>query len=177
MKLAWRLTAPAVLVAVVLAGCGNGGEETTGSTTEAQTAVDTAAKEEYIAQVDAICADVQAEAAELQRQAQELQAQGEELPKAEFLERAASFWGEQIRVTESFREQVAQVDPPQGDEDRVGQFVESIDDGLAIAREIEATLEGGDDISASTVEEYGQAVARGNTVARAYGFEVCGRTG
>ena len=33
MKLAWRLTAPAVLVAVVLAGCGNGGEET--ETTEA----------------------------------------------------------------------------------------------------------------------------------------------
>ena len=177
MKLAWRLTAPAVLVAVVLAGCGNGGGETVGSATEAQTAVDTAAKDEYIAQVDAICADVQAEAAELQRQAQELQAQSDELPKAEFLARAASFWGEQIRVTESFREEVADVDPPPGDEDRVGQFVESIDDGLAIAREIEATLEGGDDIAASTVDEYGQAVARGNTLAQAYGFEVCGRTG
>ena len=183
MKLAWRLTAPAVLVAVVIAGCGNGGgeaettEAAAGSTTEAQTTVDTATKDEYIAQVDAICADVQAEAAELQRQAQELQAQSDALPKAEFLERAASFWGEQIRVTESFREQVAQVDPPAGDEDRVGQFVESIDDGLAIAREIEATLEGGDDIAASTVDEYGQAVVRGNTLAQAYGFEVCGRTG
>jgi hypothetical protein len=183
MKLAWRFTAPAVLVAVVLAGCGNGGgeNETTeaaaATTTEAETTVEIPTKAEYITQVDAICADVQAEAAELRRQAQELQAQSDELPKAEFLERAASFWGEQIRVTESFREQVVQVDPPPGDEDSVGQFVESIDDGLAIAREIEATLESGDDIAASTVEEYGQAVARGNTLARAYGFEVCGRTG
>lgn len=183
MRLAWRLTAPAVLVALLLAGCGNGGgenetaEAAAPSTTEAETTVDMPTKAEYIAQVDAICADVQAEAAELQRQAQELQAQSDELPKAEFLERAASFWGDQIRVTESFREQVAQLDPPPGDEDRVGQFVESIDDGLAIAREIEATLEGGDDIVASTVEEYGQAVVRGNTLAQAYGFEVCGRTG
>jgi hypothetical protein len=183
MKLAWRLTAPAVLVALLLASCGNGGEgnETTvaaaASTTEAETTVDMPTRAEYIAQVDAICADVQAEAAELQRQAQELRAQGDELPKAEFLARAASFWGEQIRVTESFREQLAQLDPPPGDEDRVGQFVESIDDGLAIAREIEATLEGGDDIAASTVEEYGRAVVRGNALAQAYGFEVCGRTG
>lgn len=183
MKLAWRLTAPAVLVAVALAGCGNGGgenettEAATPSTTEAETTVDMPTKAEYIAQVDAICADVQAEAAELQRQAQELRAQSDELPKAEFLERAASFWGEQIRVTESFREEVAQLDPPPGDEDRVGEFVETIDDGLAIAREIEATLEGGDDIAASTVEEYGRAVVRGNTLAQAYGFEVCGRTG
>jgi len=183
MKLAWRLTAPAVLVAVVIAGCGNGGGETettdaaAGTTTEAQTTVGTATKDEYIAQVDAICADVQAEAAELQRQAQELQAQSDTLPKAEFLERAASFWGEQIRVTESFRDQLAQLEPPPGDEEQVGQFLESIDDGLAIAREIEATLESGDDIAASTVDEYGQAVVRGNTLAQAYGFEVCGRTG
>ena len=99
------------------------------------------------------------------------QAQSQELPEAEFIERAASFWGEQIRLTESFRDQIAQLDPPPGDEEQVGQFLESIDDGLAIAREIEATLEGGDDIAASTVEEYGQAVVRGNTLAQAYGFE------
>ena len=183
MKLAWRLTASAVLVAMVLAGCGNGGDETeateatAGSTAEAQTTVDTATKDEYIAQGDAICADIQADAAELRRQAQELQAQSQELPEAEFIERAASFWGEQILLTASFRDQIAQLDPPPGDEEQVGQFLESIDDGLAIAREIEATLEGGDDIAASTVEEYGQAVVRGNTLAQAYGFEVCGRTG
>jgi hypothetical protein len=183
MKPAWRLVMPAVLVAAVLTGCGNGGEETettegaASSTTEARTTVDTATKDEYIAQGDAICADVQADAAELRRRAQELQAQSQELPEAEFLKRAASFWGEQIRVTESFRDQLAQLDPPPGDEEQVGQFLESIDDGLAIASEIEATLEGGDDIATSTVEEYGRAVARGNTLAQAYGFEICGRTG
>ena len=183
MKLASRLTVPAVLVAVILAGCGNGdgGNETTQaaapSTTEAEPTVETATKDEYIAQGDAICAEVQEDAAELRRQAQELQAQSQELPEAEFLERAASFWGEQIRVTESFRDQLAQLEPPPGDEEQVGQFLESIEDGLAIAREIEATLEGGDDIAASTVEEYGRAVVRGNTLAQAYGFEVCGRTG
>jgi hypothetical protein len=181
MKRAWGLAASAVLSAVVLAGCGNGGDESeapeAAATTVSQTAVDMPTKAEYIAQVDAICADVQADAAELRRQAQELQAQSDELPKTEFLEQAAGFWGEQIRVTESFRERVAQVDPPPGDEDTVGQFVESIDDGLTIAREIEETLEGGDDVAASTVEEYRQAVVRGNALARAYGLEVCGRTG
>jgi len=181
MKVAWRLTVPAVLVAVVLVACANGGEEAetteaSGGTTEAQT-VDAATKAEYIAQGDAICADLQTDAADLRRQAQELQAQSEELPEAEFLERAASFWGDQVRLTKSFRDQLAQLDPPPGDEEHAGQLVESIDDGLAIAREIEATLEGGNDIAASTVEEYGEAVDRGNTLAQAYGFEVCGRTG
>ena len=174
MKLARGTTA--VLVALFLAGCAGGGEEaeTTAApagTTEAQT------RDEYIAQADAICTDVQADAAELRRQAQELQAQSRELPEAEFLERAASFWGEQIRVIESFRGRLAELEPPPGDEEQVGQFVESIDDGMAIAREIQATLEGGSDVAASTVEEYGQTVARGNALAQDYGFEVCGRTG
>jgi hypothetical protein len=183
MKPVWRRTAPAVLVAIVLAGCGNGGEggETTEagprSTTAAATTVDMPTKNEYIAQGDAICADIQAEAAELRRRAQELQAQSGELPKAEFLERAASFWGEQIRVTETFRAQLAELDPPPGDEERVRQFLESIDDGLAIAQEIRATLEDGEDVTASVVEEYGRTVVRGNTLAQAYGFEICGRTG
>jgi hypothetical protein len=182
MKPVWRLTAPAVLVALVFAGCSNrgeGGETNAGprSTTATETTVDMPTKDEYIAQGDAICADVQAEAAELRRRAQELQAQSDRLPKAEFLERAASFWGEQIRVTETFRGQLAELDPPPGDEERVRRFLESIDDGLAVAREIQATLEDGEEVTTSAVEEYGRTVVRGNTLAQAYGFEICGRTG
>jgi hypothetical protein len=183
MRPVWRLTVPAALVAIILVGCGDGGEggETTEagprSTTAAETTVDMLTKDEYIAQGDAICADVQEEAAELRRRAQELQAQSDELPKAEFLDRAASFWGEQIRVTETFRGQLAELDPPPGDEERIRQFLESIDDGLAVGREIQATLEDGEDIAASAVEEYGRTVVRGNTLAQAYGFEICGRTG
>ena len=94
MKLVWRLTARRARRSAPRGLRQRGREnETTEaaapSTTEAETTVDTPTKAEYIAQVDAICADVQAEAAELQRQAQELQAQSDELPKAEFLERAA----------------------------------------------------------------------------------------
>jgi len=41
---------------------------------------------------------------------------------------------------------------------------------------MKATLEESREVSASKVEEYGQTVVRGNTLAQAYGFEVCGRS-
>jgi hypothetical protein len=170
-----------VLIPVVafLAGCGGSEEQAqpTPDTRATSTGEErTSSKQAYIAEGDAICADLQPDVAELQRQAQELQAQSDELPKAEFLTRAAGFWGDQIQVMESFRSDFEQLGAPPGDEDRVRQFLGSIDDGIAIAREMKATLEDGREVPASKVEEYGQTVTRGNALAQAYGFEVCGST-
>ena len=167
-----------LLVAPLLGCSGSEKEQTEQSTDLRVTTTSTAqtpSKQEYIAQGEAICAGVRSEAANLLRQAQELQAQGDELPKAEFLKRAASFWGEQIRVMKSFRGEFARLGAPAGDEQRVEQFLQSIDAGIAIAREMKATLASGHEVPASTVEEYGQTIDRGNTLAQGYGFLVCGR--
>jgi hypothetical protein len=167
-----------LLVVAFLVGCGGSekeqAEQTTGVQTTTTSEGQAPSKQAYIAQGDAICADVQSDAAKLQRQAQQLQAQSDELPEAEFLRRAASFWGEQIQVMERFRGDLARLGAPSGDEERIQQFLKSIDDGITIAREMKATLEDGREVPASKVEEYGQTVVRGNTLAQAYGFEVCG---
>jgi hypothetical protein len=102
--------------------------------------------------------------------------QSHELPKAEFLKRAASVWGEQVRVMKRFRRDWARLGAPAGDEQRVEQFLRSIADGIAIAREMKATLASGHEIPVSTEEEYLQTVDRGNTLAQGYGFQVCGRS-
>jgi hypothetical protein len=175
--LRWQLL---LLLVVPLLGCGGTereqAEQSTYLRATTTSAAQTPSKQEYIAQGDAICADVRSEATNLLRQAQELQAQGDELPKAEFLKRAASFWSEQIRVMKSFRGEFARLGAPAGDEQRVEQFLQSIDGGIAIAREMKATLASGQEVPASTVEEYGQTVDRGNTLAQGYGFQVCGRS-
>jgi hypothetical protein len=169
-----------VLVVASVVGC-SGSEEQAEPATETQATTtrggQTPSKQAYIAQGDAICSDLGSDLAELQRRGQKLQAQSDELSTAEFLERAASFWGDQIQVMEGFRGDFARLGAPPGDEERVEQFLKSIDNGIAIAREMKATLEDGREVAASTVEDYGQTVVRGNTLAQAYGFEVCGRSG
>lgn len=150
--------------------------QTTAATDASATTAERPSKQEYLAAGDAICADLQVEAVGLRRQAQQLEAEAGRLPRAEFLTRAATFWREQIRVMEAFHASMAQLGAPPGDEERVRQLLASLEQGIVVAHEIEETLAGGDDVRPATVEEYGRAVARGNTLARAYGFEVCGRT-
>src|SRR6266508_1553588 len=131
----------------------------------------------YIAKGDALCADVQVDAAKLLRDAEALQAKEERLTKPEFLRRAAAFWSKQIAFIERFHRRFKALGAPPGDEARVREFLRSIDDGLRTAREIQTTLGRGKEVPRSLVEEYGRAVVRGNTLAQAYGFQVCGRQG
>jgi hypothetical protein len=168
-----------VLVVASLVGC-SGSEEQAKQATDNQATTtgegQAPSKPEFIAKGDAICADLQSEQAELQRRAQQLEAESDELSTGEFLRRAASFWDDQIQVMEGFRGDLARLGAPPGDEERVEQFLTSIDDGIAIAREMQTRLEDGQEVLAAQVEEYGQTVRRGNTLAQAYGFEVCGST-
>jgi hypothetical protein len=175
-----------VLVAAFIGGCAGSDGEQAAQTQDGQATTDNRAtttgedaapsKEEFIAEGDAICAQIQTEAAELRRRAEELQAQSDELPETEFLDRAASFWDDQIQVLESFRSDLAELGIPPGDDEQVEELLESIDDGTEVAHEIEATLEDGQEVSESKVQEYSETVARGNALAQSYGFEVCGRT-
>jgi hypothetical protein len=74
------------------------------------------------------------------------------------------------------RDKLEALGAPPGDEGRVEQFVVALDDGLEIAREIQATLADGEQPSQERVQSYAEVVVRGNTLARAYGFTVCGAT-
>jgi hypothetical protein len=156
-----------VLLAVAfLAGCG-------GSQSEDDPA---AARQEFITAGDAICADAQLEAADLARRAQELQAQSGTLSESEQLDDAAELWGDQIEFAERFREQLGNLDPPPGDEARIDELLASLDEGIVTARGIKARLDDGESLPPELVQTYARIAERGNALARAYGFQVCGRS-
>jgi hypothetical protein len=176
-----RWSAFLVVAALLFVGCGGSESDEAEPTTGTQPGATTGeaqppSKQEYIAQGDVICAHIQTGAARLAQQAEDLQAQNDELPKEEFLANAAQFWQGQIRLTEGFLERFERLGSPSGDEAQVEQFLTSIEDGIAKAREIQETLAGGEEVPEALVEEYGQTVVRGNELARAYGFQVCGQS-
>lgn len=168
-----------LVAALSLTACGGSDESEPDETSPPQTetgASDAPTKEEFISQGDAVCADVQSEAAELAQRAQELESQSGTLPKSEVLARAAAVWDDQIRTISEFRDDFEALGAPAGDEERVEQFIESLDDSLQAARQIRATLREGEEVPQALVDEYGQLVVRGNTLAQSYGFRVCGQT-
>jgi hypothetical protein len=170
-----------VVAALLFVGCGGSESDEAGPTTGTQPGVTTGeaqapSKQEYIAQGDAVCADIQTGAARLAQQAEDLQAQNDELSKEVFLAKAAQFWQGQIRLIEDFLERFEGLGSPSGDEAQVERLLTSIEDGIAKAREIQETLAGGEEVPEALVEEYGQTVVRGNELARAYGFQVCGQS-
>jgi hypothetical protein len=169
-----------LVAALFLAACGGSDESEPGERSAPQStgtgASDAPSKEEFLSQGDAICAEVQSEAAELAQRAQELESQSGTLPKSEVLAGAAAVWDDQIRVISAFRDDFEALGAPAGDDERVEQFIESLDDSLGVAREIRATLRDGEEVPQALVDEYGQLVVRGNTLAQSYGFRVCGQT-
>jgi hypothetical protein len=169
-----------VLALGVVSACGASDDEqeltpTTTTTTAAPPGdADPTEREEFIAEGDAICADGQLEAAELGRRAREIEAQRDTLSEAELVERAAEIWDDQIAVIERYRDRFEDLDPPAGDEARVDEFIATFDDGAAKGREIKASLDEGKAPSPELLQAYFGIVARGNELARAFGFRVCG---
>jgi hypothetical protein len=152
------------LLAVTLGGCGSEGDSE-------------ATREDYLAEGDALCAEAQAEAAEFAQRGQEIEGRRDTITDAELLRQAADLWDEQIEFAERFRDRFADLESPPGDEARVRVFLESIDDGIGVGREIQDVLADGKEPSSELVQSYGRIAARGNTLARAYGFQVCGGSG
>jgi hypothetical protein len=167
-----------VLTAAVLGACGTSDDEPeatpTATTTTASADVDATEREAFIAEGDAICADGQLEAAELKRRAQEIEAQRGTLTDEELVERAAVVWDDQIALIERYQERFEDLDPPAGDEARVEEFIGTLDDGAERARDIKAALDDGEAPSPELLQTYFGVVARGNELARAFGFRVCG---
>jgi hypothetical protein len=167
-----------VLTSAVLGACGTSDDEPaatpTATTTTAPADVDATEREAFIAEGDAICADGQLEAVELRRRAQEIEAQRGTLTDEELVERAAVVWDDQIALIERYRDRFEDLDPPAGDEARVEEFIATFDDGAERARDIKAALDDGQAPSPELLQTYFGVVARGNELARAFGFRVCG---
>jgi hypothetical protein len=158
-----------LLAGLVLAGCGGGDNEPASS--EEGIADNQPAKQDYLARGDAICADAQAELARLQPKLQQAQqASGDRR-----LELAEEIWREQIRILDSFSSQIKALGAPAGDEARVREFIRALDEGERLGREITAHVEDGEEPPQQLVSDYAQAAYRGNALARAYGFKVCGK--
>jgi hypothetical protein len=163
-----------VLAVALLIGCGASDNETEVAPTTTATTAGADERQEFIAEGDAICADGQVEAAELRRRAQEIEAQRGTLSDAELVERAAEVWDDQIALIERYRDRFRDLDPPPGDEARVEEFVATFDEGIEGARNIKAALDDGEAPSPERLQTYFGIVARGNELARAFGFRVCG---
>jgi hypothetical protein len=164
-------------MSVALAGCGTSDGDPTVTDTTIVPQGATAERAEFLAEGDAICAEGQAEAAELARRAQEIQTRSGTVPDDEVFGEAAEVWNDQIALIERFRDRLDDLEPPPGDEARVEEFIVALDDGLEIAREIKSSLDDREEPSSERLQSYATTVARGNTLARAYGFMVCGQTG
>jgi hypothetical protein len=160
--------AAASLLIVVLAGCGGGGgASSTGVADEQPT------KQEYLARGDAICADAQADLARLQPKIDAASTAESEDEQAKLI---GQVWREQLRILESFGGRIKALGAPRGDEEQVREFVRSLDEAKALGDKVVARLEDGKDPPQDLIEDYARTAYRGNELARAYGFKVCGRT-
>jgi hypothetical protein len=161
-----RTVAPLV-AALVLAGCGGDGD----SSAEEGISDHHPSKKQYLARGDAICADAQAEVARLQPKIDKARAASRD----EQVELAEEIWREQIAILDSFSSEIKALGAPPGDEERVREFVRSLDEGERLGRDILGHVEDGEEPPRELVEDYAQSAYRGNALARAYGFKVCGK--
>jgi hypothetical protein len=159
------------VLALLLAACG-GGDDAASTNTEGGISDKQPSKAAYLARGDAICADAQAELARLQPKVKQARAASGDRQ----VELATGVWREQIRILDGFSSDIKALGAPAGDEERIREFARSLDEGERIGREITSHLEDGEEPPQSLVEDYAQAAYRGNTLAQAYGFKVCGNT-
>jgi len=163
-----RAAAAAGLLIVAVAGCGGGDEAASSGVADEQPT-----KTEYLARGDAICSDAQADLARLQPK---IDAAADARSEAEQAKLIGEIWREQLRILENFGSRIKALGAPSGDEERVREFVRSLDEAKALGDKVVARLEDGKEPPQDLIEDYARTAYRGNELARAYGFKVCGRT-
>jgi hypothetical protein len=155
---------------LVLAACG-GGDEAATTRPESELSDKKPTKKEYLARGDAICADAQAELARLQPKIDKARAASGD----EQVELVEEVWREQIRILDSFSSELKALGAPPGDDAQVRVFVRSLDEGEKLGREVLTHVEDGEEPPEPLINDYAQSAYRGNALARAYGFKVCGK--
>lgn len=148
----------ALVAALLAAGCGGGGDESSGDGTESSSSL---TKAELIKQGDEICekgdAAIEKEANEF---AAEHSIDTEKPTEAQQEEVIEQVVGPAIKRQ---AEEIADLGPPQGEEEAVEEIVAAVGDGAdQIEEDPAAVLEGKNPL------------AEAGKLARAYGFEKCG---
>jgi hypothetical protein len=167
-----RLFALAVLaLSIVAGGCG-GSKDSNEPSRAASTSAKPLSKKTFLARGDAICAEMQSELIPITQRVE----RARDMSGARQLEELAEIWGDQRELTQRFRDRFAALPPPRGEEARMSQFLDTLDDGLAASDDIVAALEAGQQPPRDVMQRYASAVYRGNVLASGYGFTVCGRT-
>ena len=171
----------AIVLAVsclVVAACAdsNSAPETSGARTVVSTPTGPfETKSEFLDAGDEVCSDAQPEAADLVRRHDDLERQREALSEEAFLRRYSQIWLDQINYLERLRASFRALGRSPGEARFSSRFLRSLHDLLEIARRIEGRAEDGHDVRDELVADYGAAVARGTSLLRGYGFDVCGR--
>jgi hypothetical protein len=135
---AW-IAAPAVTLALALAGCG-GDDETTAETTAATGAtgpVTELTQEEFVSQANAICADVNTELAALS-QPQDLQA-------------LADYAAEGLAIVEPALEQFQAITPPADLQAQWAEYLAAAEEQVELTRQLQAAAEAGDQQEATAL--------------------------
>ena len=132
-------------------------------------------KSEFREAGDDVCSDAQLEAADLARRHDDLERQREALSEEAFLRRYSQIWLDRINYLERLRASFRALGRSPGEARFSSRFVRSLRELLVIARRIERQAEDGHAVPDELVADYEAAVARGTSLLRGYGFDICGR--
>jgi hypothetical protein len=171
---ALRILKTACVFALLLTGCGGGDEPERPSGVTAATTSESSkplSKNEYLARGDAICADAQSDLGLIKRRADEAR----KLPPSQQASEAAAIWHEQLEVAQTYKARFLKLQAPAEDRPRVQEFLRALDEGIRLSRKIIVYLDDRREPPRELFVDYGRVVDRGNTLAQAYGFQVCGR--
>ena len=174
------LAAAVATLAVAASACSGGDSGSgTSSSTEPATSQTTGAgaerdaRDRFVAEADALCTGVRKAGDGILARLERIEAGTQ--PEQTKARQLARVFGDQIRIIADFRGRLASLEPPPGDEARVGELLAALDDGAAALTRVRAALADGDFERANELlPDYVAAVDEGNRLAREYGFEVCG---
>jgi hypothetical protein len=162
-------------LALILAGCGGGDEGNRSSDPAGRSKTasgERLTKNEFLARGDSICADAQAELALIQKRVDKARS----MPPSEQGAEVEAIWRRQLEIARRYRARFSALQPPEADDARMREFMRTLNEGIKLSRQIIEYLDDREEPPREMLEEYGKVVYRGNALAQAYGFTVCGRS-
>lgn len=153
-----------VFVIALFVGCGGGSDSSSGDSTGSTESSSSLSKAEFIKQGDEICktgdAAIEGEANEFAKENNIDTEKPTEAQQEEVIEQVVG------PAIERQSEEIADLGPPEGEEEAVEDIVEAVGHGAdEIEEDPKAVLEGGNPLAEAT------------KLAKAYGFKVCGGNG
>ncbi len=166
---------------MLIAGCGGenggGGEQGGGSESAATTSATRSqapTRAEYVAKADAFCADVLSsrQGIAVSRSFERLRRTPRDDPALS--RKFAAHFRKVLMLSRSFRDDFKAIKPPPADRERIAELHRANDESIARLEDVVDVFQRGGN-RRRALEEYFSAIAKADTLAEAYGFEVCAR--